>query len=446
MWLSALVAAFLIGPATPTAMAAITEFPLPTAGAAPAGITAGPDGNLWMAESEASRIARITPAGVVTEFVLPPGREPFDLAIAGGLVYFTERAGDRIGRLDPAAPNIQASIAEFVVPGAGSAPTGIAAGADGALWFTQSGGDQIGRMTTAGAVTEFAVPGIGSVPTGIAAGPDGALWFTQRDSSEVGRITTAGAITEFAVPGLTSRPNDLGAITVGPDGALWFAVSGLDQIGRITTAGDQTRFSIADGAVIDDLVAGSDGALWFTQGGAGKIGRMTTAGTVSHYTLSDKAAGPSGITSGPDGALWFTERFASKVGTISTDTAPDAAVVGPPGPPGEPGPPGTNAGLSLVAFEVKPRRPRVGRRLKVRFAITGGAEVSLGVARVRKGRLSPRETVATQSAATAGVGKLTWNGKLAGKHAKPGRYQLTVAAQRDGDAVESSLRTRLRRR
>ena len=39
-------------------------------GSAPAGITAGPDGNLWFTESDASRIGRITPAGVASEF--PP--------------------------------------------------------------------------------------------------------------------------------------------------------------------------------------------------------------------------------------------------------------------------------------------------------------------------------------------------------------------------------------
>src|SRR5260370_39836097 len=53
----------------------IAEFPLPTSEISPAGITAGPDGNLWFTASTAvgdiSRIGRITPAGQISEFALP---------------------------------------------------------------------------------------------------------------------------------------------------------------------------------------------------------------------------------------------------------------------------------------------------------------------------------------------------------------------------------------
>src|SRR5688500_12717392 len=133
--IAALVVLVLLAGAQPSA-AAITEFPLPTSSSTPSGITTGPDGNLWVTESSASRIARVTPAGAVTEFILPAGREPLGIAAAGGFVFFTERSGDRIGRLDPSAADIQASITEFVVSGAGSQPTGIATGPDGNLWFT----------------------------------------------------------------------------------------------------------------------------------------------------------------------------------------------------------------------------------------------------------------------------------------------------------------------
>ena len=54
----------------------IAEFPLPTAGIVPAGITAGPDGNLWFTASTAvgniSKLGRITPAGQITEFLPTP--------------------------------------------------------------------------------------------------------------------------------------------------------------------------------------------------------------------------------------------------------------------------------------------------------------------------------------------------------------------------------------
>ena len=39
---------------------AVTEFPVPTAGSSPFGITTGPDGNLWFTENSANQIGRLT--------------------------------------------------------------------------------------------------------------------------------------------------------------------------------------------------------------------------------------------------------------------------------------------------------------------------------------------------------------------------------------------------
>lgn len=65
-----LVGAMLIGLAAQSAQAApsITEYPIPTPDSRLAGITAGPDGNLWFTENNGNKIGRITPAGVITEF------------------------------------------------------------------------------------------------------------------------------------------------------------------------------------------------------------------------------------------------------------------------------------------------------------------------------------------------------------------------------------------
>ena len=48
----------------------VTEFPVPSG--SPVGITAGPDGNLWFADS-AGKIGRITPAGSITQFPVGGG-------------------------------------------------------------------------------------------------------------------------------------------------------------------------------------------------------------------------------------------------------------------------------------------------------------------------------------------------------------------------------------
>src|SRR4051812_19782509 len=53
------------------AVGGITELALPAAANGAYGVAAGPDGNLWVAESAADQIARITPGGAVTEFAIP---------------------------------------------------------------------------------------------------------------------------------------------------------------------------------------------------------------------------------------------------------------------------------------------------------------------------------------------------------------------------------------
>jgi streptogramin lyase len=429
--------------------AAVSEFPLPTAGSLPTGITSGPDGNLWVA-GQGERIERVTPAGAVTEFTLPPPYGAVDIAAGGGFIWLTQPGVTAIGRLDPSAANIPASRIEFAA--GGSKPNGIAPGPDGNVWFALAGSDQIGRITPAGSVTTFTVPGPGSNPAFITAGPDNALWFTEAGSSEIGRITTAGTVTnEFAARTLESRPSALGRITAGPDGALWFVDSGIDFVGRITTAGEVSHFPAPANSGLGGITAGPDGALWLTEARAGKIARMTTTGALSEYTLPTAASGPADITTGPDGALWFTERLAGRVGRITTDTAPDAAPSGPAGPQGPSGPTGP-AGpsgpsgprgatkLVVVAFQVRPVRPRAGRRVKVRFAITASARVAL---KVRRGRGRAR-TVARKRMRRAGIGTIAWNGKLGHKRARRGPYLLLVQATRNGRTVTSRIRVRLR--
>jgi virginiamycin B lyase len=70
----------------------ITEFPLPTSGGDPEGITEGPDGNVWFTEFAGDKIGRITPQGTITEFPVPvPGAAPHQITAGpGDGLWFTE--------------------------------------------------------------------------------------------------------------------------------------------------------------------------------------------------------------------------------------------------------------------------------------------------------------------------------------------------------------------
>jgi streptogramin lyase len=247
-----------IGRITPAG--AITEFPLP-ANSNPNQIATGPDGNVWFTEdaetleevenTEKSEkeiirhphglIGRITPAGALEGWAIPTaGGKPAGITTGpDGNVWFTEENANNIGRITPSG-----AISEFHVTGGGN-PHGIAPGPNGEVWFTVPGGNKIGRIPPSGSpITLTQIPTPNSQPNGIALGPDGALWFSEngphkviiegheveREFSRIGRITPGEQINEYATEIPESGPT---AIAPGADGNLWFTESNRNNIARV---------------------------------------------------------------------------------------------------------------------------------------------------------------------------------------------------------------------
>ena len=289
------------------------EFRVCPPGSGPTGVASGPDGAIWFTESAGNRIGRITMNGVISDFpVLTAASQPDGIASGpDGALWFTESAGNRIGRITTVGV-----VTEFPLPNPGSSPRGITAGPDGALWFTESAGNRIGRITTAGVITEFPLPNPGSSPVGITSGPDGALWFTESGGHRIGRVTTGGAITEFPLPGGTGAPH---GIASGADGALWFTEAADNEIGRISTGGAILEFPLpTPGSAPRGIAPGADLNLWFTESNGSRIGRITPGGAVTEFPIPTASGTPEGIIGGPDGALWFAEVSPSKIGRITT--------------------------------------------------------------------------------------------------------------------------------
>ena len=212
----------VVGPAR-AAEPALREFAIPS-GADASQITRGPDGNVWVTEPGADKVARIGPGGVVTEFSLPvPGSSPCGITTGpDGNLWFTEAGRPVVGRITPGGV-----ISEFAgpSPGRGPLPLGcdIVTGADGHLWIThlrQQAPGHVDRVSTTGDVETY--PSFGTafagLPEHITAGGDGALWVVEAYAARLGRITTAGAITEVALPA-----GDYHDVAAGPDGNLWLA-------------------------------------------------------------------------------------------------------------------------------------------------------------------------------------------------------------------------------
>src|SRR5262249_36998221 len=148
-------------------------------------------------------------------------------------------------------------------------------GPDGALWFTEFAGNKIGRLAADGGFTEYPLPTPGAQPDDMTVGPDGTLWFAETLGNKIGRITTAGVIDEFDGLPAASRPT---AVATGPDGNVWFTERALTaasgRIGRITPTGAITHYPLPSNGHPLTIAAGSDGGLWFTESPGNRIGRI----------------------------------------------------------------------------------------------------------------------------------------------------------------------------
>jgi len=301
-----IILVFFVGAAVPAQT--ITEFSLPP-GSHPINIAPGP-GGMWFTE-QANRIGRITLDGHVSEF---PVNRPARAIVAGldGNLWFT--SAGFLSRMTPAGV-----VTDSPTVGDG---LGITVGPDGNIWFTELGhfppdaSGHLGRATAAGEITERRV---GAWAVSITAGPDGNFWlpdWTEICGDAIVRVTPSGNETRFLLPGGLNCDGDVGpaAVAVGSDGNTWFTEVRTAQIGRITPSGGITIF---DAPGWFGIAAGPDGNLWFTQQEA-RIGRITTSGVVTEIPISSPAFG---ITAGPDGNVWFTEPT-GKIGRVTVGRAP----------------------------------------------------------------------------------------------------------------------------
>ncbi|MET8158374.1 hypothetical protein ABZT47_18520 [Sphaerisporangium sp. NPDC005289] len=71
------------------------------------------------------------------------------------------------------------TINEISIPTSPATPVGIASGPDGNVWFTENAGNKIGKVTTAGVFTEYSLPTSVAGPLQLTVASDDNLWVTE---------------------------------------------------------------------------------------------------------------------------------------------------------------------------------------------------------------------------------------------------------------------------
>ncbi|HEY9085785.1 MAG TPA: hypothetical protein VIN40_07615 [Candidatus Tyrphobacter sp.] len=285
---------------TPPAPSVTSIYTVPTSAAFPLGITSSTNA-IWFAEESGDKLGELEQNAKFKEYVLPnPGSEPYGIAFGpDNNLWFTEYAGNRIGRYD----SISANFAEFTIPTANAQATSIVLGSDGALWFTESGANRIGRVTLAGAITDYPVSG--TTPLSAALGSDGAIWFTLNGSNQIGSITPGATVTLYTVPTANSQPFD---IVPGSDNALWFTEHATGKLGRSTVTGSITEVSLTGCAAPGALRQGVDGDFYVLCTGASPSVLQYNPQTAVTKSFPVKAGTvPQRAAIGFDGKLYFTD-------------------------------------------------------------------------------------------------------------------------------------------
>lgn len=279
----------------PVAPAVLATYPLPAANTIITSMAAGPDGNVWLYEGFANKVARVTPAGMFSEFAIPTANTEGTGITAGpdGNLWLAEDSS-KIARITPAGV-----FTEFLV-GAFEQPVGAAFGPDGRVWFADYTPGKVGAMTAAGVVTLYPLPNTSSFPFSIAKGGDGNMWVCARGGTgTIDRVTTAGIVTEFPLPG----KEGCNSIAAGADGNVYFTPYNGMHLGKITPSGAITL--IAASNFINNLTLGKDGKIYFGIGGGNiTLGSVAADGTEKEYALAKTVCA---LVAGPDSNLWVND-------------------------------------------------------------------------------------------------------------------------------------------
>jgi len=236
----------------------------------PVAVAAGPDGSIYIAEAKSYRIRRVGPDGIITTVA---GNGSFDYGGDGG-------------------PATQASLSE---------PDGVAVGFDGSIYIADMGARRVRRVGLDGIITTFAGNGVTDYsgdggpatqasffgPNAVAVSPDGSIYIADMYNYRVRRVGTDGIITSVAGNGNQGYSGDGGAATraslglpdavaVGPDGNVYIADIANNRIRRVGPA--------LPGVSLDTFyVPSEDGSELYIFNGSGK--HLRTLNTLTGAAL-----------------------------------------------------------------------------------------------------------------------------------------------------------------
>lgn len=149
------------------------------------GNVVGKNGDEWFTSFvNDGPIGRVSRDGVLTKFYPPTKGKPQRLQIDDdGIVWFSERRGGKIGRLDPKT----AEFKEYPLPGPEPSPYAIGIDRDHMIWYSSHEQDVLGRLDPkTGEVTEYPYPHSEIAMREFFLDSQGRMWYASSVNNKIG--------------------------------------------------------------------------------------------------------------------------------------------------------------------------------------------------------------------------------------------------------------------
>jgi hypothetical protein len=300
--LAALAALLGTGAAASAAPVIDGQFPLASPVETNTKIASGSDGNIWVVvHGVENDVARVTPAGEVTEFELENIEQLSGIAPGPeGKIWVT--ATGKVASFSPSDPKASQVFTNNDVTS--NAP--IVAGPDGQMWVAAS--NNVVHFSPAdpeGSKGSFPVEGLQPRDIDVAGS---LIVVADAGKPRIVTLTTAGAVQPDFVIGHEGVGAAQG-VAGSPSGQIAFSDPGAspESIGLITPPSPAQEFE-RDGDPFG-VALGSDKAYWIALfGGAGQPGveRLTSTGEHTYLGGLKPGFGARQITAGPNNTMWMT--------------------------------------------------------------------------------------------------------------------------------------------
>jgi streptogramin lyase len=281
-----------------------------------AGIVAGPDKNVWYANTQNATLSQVLMDGTANKFPLQAkvgsqlvNVDPGYLTVGADKQFYSgacASAQTPCNTYYVASITTAATVTLHAIPSGDTVGTdnGLALGPDGNVWFAEAG--HIAKITPAGVVTEYAYPSgeSANANAGVAAGSDGRVWFTEFDAQKIGAVDPAsGVVSEFDVH-LIGCTHPFGMTRPASDGFMYYGCTSK-ALGIVASNGGVGTINNPLAMAVDpqSLTVGPDGNVWLAAGR--ELGFYDTHRQILDAFTPPRTQNFVSLAPAPDRNLWL---------------------------------------------------------------------------------------------------------------------------------------------